>query len=181
MLLLQVVFLHDAPHLLTSLPPQTEPPQRHPAPAIYHLLRLLAGCPTPSPSSSSSLAAACTTQPPKVVQQLVQALLTTCRESPEALAAVVPNLEVGAVALMKALRRSGGQAAAGRRVGEIPELALPLVLQDTLTVAAQCAEGGGAGGGGEAEDEAAMGEMKAELQRELQTAGLMGERGGSMR
>lgn len=108
---------------------------RHPAPAIYHLLRLLAGgCPSSNyPLSPSSF---CTTQPPKVQQQLVQALLTTCRESPQALAAVVPNLRLGAVALMKALRNSAPAAGEwGLAPPEIPELALPLVLQGTLTVA----------------------------------------------
>ncbi len=69
--------------------------------------------------------------PPDVQHQLIADLLHTCRQAPGALPAVVPYLEGGAAALMRALRRKGGDGPAG---GMMPVLALPLVLEESLTV-----------------------------------------------
>lgn len=77
---------------------------------------------------------------PEVQQQLVHDLLQTCRQAPEALAAVVPYLGQGAAALMKGLKKQqqqqqGGGGGVGLEGGMVmPELALPLVVEETLTV-----------------------------------------------
>jgi hypothetical protein len=68
-----------------------------------------------------------------VQHALIHDLLSTCRQAPGALAAVVPHLDGGAGALMRALRRGGGGGGAGEGV-VMPRLALPVVVEETLTV-----------------------------------------------
>ena len=138
----------------------------HPERALYHLLRLVMT--TTGGESEKS---------PQVQEALVQTLLQTCRECPQALATVVPFLEGGARAFVAALRRLGSpsDSAHARPPATssmvVPNLALPLVLEETLSVTQGTEEPHGA------EVEA----MKGELLRELKTAAVMGEKGGSMR
>lgn len=108
-------------HSLTPPPPHTQN-NRHPALAIYHLLQALS----------------CPSSPQRHDHEPLTLLLTTCRQHPEALAAVVPYLDGrGVAAVMRGLRQrgEGGGGERGER-GEavVPGLALPLVVEASLSV-----------------------------------------------
>jgi len=143
----------------------------HPERALYHLLRLLVTSDHAASGGGrergggSGLSA-------KVQATLLQDLLQTCRDRPAALAAVVPYLDAGSKTFVAVLCR--GMQPQQQQQGDqvvVSNLRLPWVVEETLSIS----QGTEEPQGGEVE------EMKGELQRELKTAAVMGEKGGSMR
>lgn len=143
---------------------------------LYHLLRLLmrGGAFSPQLPGRSGLS-------PQEQKGLVRELLQACRIRPRILAWVIPRLECGLKTFVAALHRAGPREQPPDEAHSHEEQALssvmvaglqvPLVLEETLRVV----QGNEEPLGREVE------EMKRELERELKTAAVMGEKGGSMR